>query len=257
MENGCDNGVVGVTKHLQQRRRQRQDMLSKATLQPDRIRAVVVSDLHIGLPFFRKQAFIRLIESLDDEIVLILNGDIIDNPHQPLEPGDEAVLDLLRGESFRRRIIWIYGNHDEDFRMADSGRIEFVRHLELGSRLMIVHGDDFDLVMPNNLWFIRLFKFCHQIRLRLGAAPVHVAELAKRWTPFLYRVLTEQVKKNAITCAVKGGFAAIACGHTHHAEDVVCDGVRYLNTGSWTEEPLHYVSVSANEIRLIAHQYVP
>ncbi len=232
-------------------------MHSKAVLEPNGVRAVLVSDLHIGLPFFRKHAFIDLLGSLDKEIVLIMNGDIIDNPHQPLEPEDRAVLELLRGESFQRRIIWIYGNHDEDFRMADPGRIEFVRHLELGSRLMIVHGDDFDLVTPNNLWFIRLFKFCHQIRLRLGAAPVHVAELAKRWTPFLYRVLTEQVKKNAVACAVKGGFTAIACGHTHHAEDVVCDGVRYLNTGSWTEEPLHYIFVNSDEIRLIAYRHSP
>jgi UDP-2,3-diacylglucosamine pyrophosphatase LpxH len=229
-------------------------MLSKATLGANGIRAVVVSDLHIGLPFFRKRAFVRLVESLDEEIVIVLNGDIVDNPHQSLEPEDEAVLDFLRRESFRRRIIWIYGNHDEDFRMADPGQIEFLRHLQLGSRLMIVHGDDFDSVMPNNLWFIRLFKFCHQIRLRLGAAPVHVAELAKRWTPLLYRVLTEQVKRNAIACAMQGGFEAIACGHTHCAEDVVRNGVHYLNSGSWTEERLHYVSVDSNEIRLIAYQ---
>lgn len=257
MRNDGDDGRADVVEKIDWRRRQRQDRRSKATLAPDGVRAVVVSDLHIGLPFFRKHAFIRLVESLDEEIVLILNGDIIDNPHQKLEPDDEAILDLLRNESFRRRIIWVYGNHDEDFRMADPGRIEFVRHLELGARLMIVHGDDFDSVMPNNLWFIRLFKFCHRIRIRLGAAPVHVAELAKRWTPFLYRVLTEQVKKNAIACALNGGFTAITCGHTHYAEDVVHDGVRYLNTGSWTEEPLHYVSVNSDEIRLIAYPCSP
>jgi len=228
-------------------------MLCNVTLESNIARAVVVSDLHIGLPFFRKRAFIRLIESLDKDTVLILNGDIIDNPYRELEPGDEAVLDFLREQSFQRRVIWIYGNHDEDFRMAEPGRIEFLRHLELGARLMIVHGDDFDLVMPNNLWFIRLFKFCHRIRLRFGAAPVHVAEVAKRWTPFLYWVLTEQVKKNAVACAVNGGFSAITCGHTHYPEDSVCEGVRYINTGSWTEEPLHYLTVNTNEIRLIAY----
>ncbi len=234
---------------------QRADVHSNMVLEPESLRAVVVSDLHIGLPMFDKGAFVHLVESLEDGTTLILNGDIIDNPYKPLEAEDEAVLNLLRREAYRRRVVWIYGNHDEDYRMTDPGRIEFLRNLALGTQLMIVHGDDFDSLMPNNLWFIRLFLFFHKLRLRLGAAPVHVAELAKRWTPFLYRIFTEQVKKNAVACAVEGGFAAITCGHTHHPEDVVCDGVRYLNTGSWTQAPLHYVSVDAGEIRLVAYRH--
>lgn len=214
------------------------------------MQAVVVSDLHIGLPFFRKAAFMQFIESLDDRTTLILNGDIVDNPHQRLEPQDQAVLDFLVAQSFQRHVIWIYGNHDEDFRMEDSGEIEFQRSLALDTRLMVIHGDDFDTIMPNNRWFLRLFKFCHLVRLRMGADPVHVAELAKRWTPFLYKVLTEQVKKNAVDCALEGGFGAITCGHTHYAEDSIYKGVRYINTGTWTEEPLHYVSICPDAIRL-------
>ncbi|MDA9981640.1 metallophosphoesterase family protein [Gammaproteobacteria bacterium] len=219
------------------------------------MKAVVVSDLHIGLPFFRKAAFMQFVESLDDRTTVILNGDIVDNPHQRLESQDQAVLDFLVVQSFHRQIIWIYGNHDEGFQMADSGDIEFRRSLALGTRLMVVHGDDFDTVMPNNRWFLRLFKFCHLVRLRMGANPVHVAELAKRWAPLLYRVLTEQVKKNAVDCARESGFEAITCGHTHYVEDSVYKGVRYINTGTWTEEPLHYVSICPDTIRLA--NYVP
>ena len=212
--------------------------------------AVVVSDLHIGLPFFRKAAFIQLVESLDSDTALILNGDIIDNPYQRLGAEDEKMLSFLRDQSFQRRVVWIYGNHDENFRMSDPGRIEFQRGLTLGDRLMIVHGDDFDTVMPKSRWFIRLFKFCHNVRLRMGAAPIHVAELAKRWTPLLYKVLTVQVKKNAVDCALQAGVEAIACGHTHFAEDTTSRGVRYINTGTWTENPAHYLSINATEILL-------
>lgn len=216
--------------------------------------AVVVSDLHIGLPFFRKVAFMQFVDSRETGAALILNGDIVDNPYQQLEPEDRAILDFLIAQSFQREVIWIYGNHDEDFRLSESSQIKFRRSLTLGTRLMIVHGDDFDTVMPNNRWFLRIFKFCHRVRLALGTNPVHVAELAKRWTPLLYRVLTEQVKKNAVDCALNGGFEAITCGHTHFPEDSVLKGVRYLNTGSWTEEPLHYISVGPNEIQLLTYQ---
>ena len=219
------------------------------------MQAVVVSDLHIGLPFFRKAAFMQFIDSLDDRTTVILNGDIVDNPHQRLEPQDQAVLDFLVAQSFQRQIIWIYGNHDEDFQMVDSGEIEFRRSVALGTRLMVVHGDDFDTVMPNNRWFLRLFKFCHMVRLRMGADPVHVAELAEQWAPLLYQVLTKQVKKNAVDCALKSGFEAITCGHTHYVEDSIYKGVRYINTGTWTEEPLHYISICPDTIRLV--NYTP
>jgi len=140
--------------------------------------------------------------------------------------------------------------------MSDPGQIEFRQKLALGTRLMIIHGDDFDTLMPNNRWFIRLFKTCHRVRLRLGATPVHVAEIAKQWAPMLYRVLTEQVKKNAIDSAVQGSFEAITCGHTHCAEDYSIKGVRYINTGSWTEEPLHYLLVRADDIFLLTYKYI-
>lgn len=212
--------------------------------------AVVVSDLHIGLPYFRKEAFMKFIGALHDRTALILNGDIVDNPHRQLDPQDQAVLDFLVAQSFQRRVVWIFGNHDEDFRMADPGEIEFRRSLALDTWLMVVHGDDFDTIMPRNRWFLWLFKFCHKLRIRMGADPVHVAELAKRWAPLLYRVLNDQVRKNAVDCALEGGFQAIACGHTHYAEDSTYKGVRYINTGAWTEEPFHYISIRADEIHL-------
>ncbi len=224
--------------------------MKKNTEDSEFIQAIVVSDLHIGDPYSRHEQFVRLVKELDHRTALILNGDIIDNPYRNLDAKDQAASDFIRAQSMERRVIWLYGNHDEDFRMNDPGRIEFRKHMELEHRLMIVHGDDFDEVMPKSLWFIRLFKLLHRIRLRLGAAPVHVAELAKKWTPFLYRILTEEVKMNAVNCANQGQFEAITCGHTHYIEDSICEGVRYINTGAWTESPPHYVLVTPTQIVL-------
>jgi UDP-2,3-diacylglucosamine pyrophosphatase LpxH len=224
--------------------------MEKSTEGSEFTQAIVVSDLHIGDPHSRHEQFVRLVKGLDHQTALILNGDIIDNPYKKLDAKDQAATDFIRAQSMERRVIWLFGNHDEGFRMNDPGRIEFRKHMELGNRLMIVHGDDFDEVMPKSLWFIRLFKLMHRIRLRLGAPPVHVAELAKKWAPFLYRVLTEEVKMNAVQCAIEGQFEAITCGHTHYAEDSICEGVRYINTGAWTESPSHYLLVMPTQIVL-------
>jgi hypothetical protein len=76
-----------------------------------------------------------------------------------------------------------------------------------------------------------------------------VAEYAKKWKSF-YRVLRKNVTLNAVNCAVQNGFEAVTCGHTHYPEDMVVDGIRYVNTGAWTELPAHYLYITADDIAL-------
>ena len=213
--------------------------------------AIIVSDLHIGLPQFRRQEFLDLVESLCTDTTLVLNGDTLDDPAKQLSSQDQDVVDFIRDQSYKRSVIWLHGNHDDGYQLKESNRIKFQRHLQIGDRLFVVHGDDFDQIMSRNQWFLRNVKRLHHLRIKLGAPPVHVAEFAKKWFPLLYRVLTEKVRKNAIKCAIDNGVTAITCGHTHYVEDSLCDGVRYINTGAWTELPLCYVLVTDQKIELI------
>lgn len=224
-----------------------QQHFAKSTIE----KAVVVSDLHVGLPYFRCVQFTEFLSSLEPGFDLILNGDVIDDPKQKLRRSGVAILDLLRSESYLRRVFWTYGNHDDGLELGDPGEIHFCKYLEVNGHLLVVHGDDFDEIMPKSLWFIRVMKMLHNQRIRLGARPVHIAEFAKKRLPFLYRILTEEVKKNAVTCALRNGFSAITCGHTHYVEDAFCEGVRYINTGAWTEEPLNCLRVTKNQLSLI------
>ena len=214
-------------------------------------KAVIVSDLHIGLPQFHRGQFLDFIESLSDDTTLILNGDTLDDSNSQLSDEDQHVVDFIRDQSYKREVFWLHGNHDEGHRMEDPGRIKYQSHLQIGRRLLVVHGDDFDSIMPRSEWFIRNFRRLHNLRVWLGASPVHVAEFAKKWFPFLYRILTTEVRNNAVKCAIENGVAAITCGHTHYVEDSLCEGVRYINTGAWTELPLCHILVTADSIELI------
>ena len=51
-------------------------------------------------------------------------------------------------------------------------------------------------------------------------------------------------------CALENGYEAVICGHTHYPEDRVYNGVRYLNTGAWTESPAFYLQMIGNEMTL-------
>ena len=56
---------------------------------------------------------------------------------------------------------------------------------------------------------------------------------------------------NAIEYAKENNYEAVTCGHTHFTEDVTVDGIRYVNTGCWTELPASYLHVDDSDIRLV------
>lgn len=211
--------------------------------------AIIVSDLHIGSRFFLYDRFDRFLEDLPSGHELILNGDVVDNPYKPFETKDLEMLEKIRRQCSLRKVVWVRGNHDNSFTIGEPGDIHFIRHYSLGRELLLAHGDSFDEIMTKNLAFIRLFKLMHDLRVELGARPVHVAHYAKKWSRF-YRVLRKNVMMNAVKCARENGYMAVTCGHTHYPEDRMVGGVRYINTGSWTESQAFYLLQNGNHMSL-------
>lgn len=211
--------------------------------------AIIVSDLHLGSHYFQSHAFGKFLDTIADIDELILNGDVLDRPHARLEPLHQQTIDRIEQLSYRCKVVWVRGNHDNGYMPASMGKIEFCRRYVLDNRILITHGDDFDTIMPRSRMFMTAFRWLHDLRVRLGARPVHVAEYAKKWKAF-YRVLRNGVMRNAVNFALENGYKAVTCGHTHFAEDLVLNGVRYINTGAWTELPAHYLKIASNNMFL-------
>jgi UDP-2,3-diacylglucosamine pyrophosphatase LpxH len=211
--------------------------------------ATIVSDLHIGSRYFLFEYFESFLDSIPPDHEIVLNGDIIDNPYADLEPCQQAVLERIEERSYYQEVVWVKGNHDNGYMPRGFGRVRFRPFHTIGDRLLVMHGDQFDEVMPRSQGFVKVFQIMHDLRVKLGAKPVHVAHYAKRWDMF-YRVLRRNVMLNAVDCAKANGYGAVACGHTHYAEDSVCDGIRYINTGAWTECPAFYLMVTEKKMTL-------
>jgi UDP-2,3-diacylglucosamine pyrophosphatase LpxH len=213
---------------------------------------LIVSDLHIGSPYFLAAPFLRFLDGLPDGATLVLNGDTVDR-RRPRDPLHRRALERLVEESARRRVVWVRGNHDARYAPRDRGRIEVVTSYGIGKRLFVQHGHAFDNIKHRMLPFVLLFRAVYLLRIWLGAPPAHVAFYAKKW-PRLYRILRRHVALNAVEHARENGYAAVACGHVHFAEDTVIEGVRYLNTGSWTEAPAHFLRVTPKSVELLTQE---
>jgi UDP-2,3-diacylglucosamine pyrophosphatase LpxH len=211
--------------------------------------AIIVSDLHIGSRYFLYQDFETFLGNISEEYEFILNGDIIDNSYSELIEPHKRIMDLIKQASYRQRVVWVRGNHDNGYLPTEFGEVHFKSFYDIKHRLLIAHGDDFDEIMPRNQTFMKAFKLMHNLRITLGAKPVHVAHYAKKWEVF-YKVLRKNVMMNAVNCAVENGYEAVTCGHTHYPEDTVFNGTRYINTGAWTEIPTFYLLVAPDRMTL-------
>jgi UDP-2,3-diacylglucosamine pyrophosphatase LpxH len=212
--------------------------------------AIIVSDLHMGSRYFQSEAFGGFLDYIPEVDELILNGDVLDRPHAKLAAAHQQNIDRIEQLSFQYKVVWVRGNHDNGYMPARLGKIELCRRYIFDHRILITHGDDFDNIMPRSRVFMKAFRRMHELRVKLGARPVHVAEYAKKWRAF-YRILRNNVMVNAVNFAAENGFKAVTCGHTHFAEDLVLNGVRYINTGAWTEFPAHYLHITSDNMALI------
>jgi UDP-2,3-diacylglucosamine pyrophosphatase LpxH len=211
--------------------------------------AIIVSDLHIGSSYFLRENFMQFLQNIPQEYEFILNGDIIDSPYGKMKPADRRILDCFGEMSLQQKVVWVRGNHDNGYVPDNLGKIQIKQHHAVQKRLFVTHGDFFDEVMPRNQLFIRFFNMMHNLRVKLGARPIHVAQYAKRWKSF-YAYLRKNIMLNAVNYAAAHGFEAVTCGHTHFAEEQFVNGIKYLNTGAWTEQPTYYVRVTDNQITL-------
>lgn len=212
-------------------------------------RTWIISDVHLGSKHCQVAQFLRFLDRLPENVELVMNGDVVDHWHDTLTGSHLEARTRLVAISKRQTVVWVKGNHDDQYRFEDMGDIVFAADHAIGKRLYISHGYDFDTVMPYHRLFIRLFRTFHRLRIRLGAESVHVARYAKKFK-LLYAVLRKHVAMNAVAYGKEQGYEAVTCGHTHYMEDVMLQGVRYINTGSWTEQPFYLVEVTADRVEL-------
>ncbi len=221
-----------------------------------RVRTLFLSDLHLGTRGCQAEFLLDFLKRYDaDEIYLV--GDIIDGWR--LKSGwywpqshNDVIQKLLRKVRKGARLVYIPGNHDEflrDYIGHNFGGVEIVdqaiHETALGERLLVIHGDQFDMVVRHARWLALLGDGAYTAALAVNT----VLNLVRRRLGLTYWSLSAWAKlrvKNAVNfisdfetflCAEarKQGADGVVCGHIHHAADRDLNGVRYVNTGDWVE----------------------
>lgn len=238
---------------------------------PRLVRSLWVSDVHLGTQGSQAAMLSDFLRHHKYEY-LYLAGDIIDGwALRKSWYWDAAHNDLIRcllqAARDGAQVRLLCGNHDEFLRSwigHEFGGIQILEEAEHrtadGRRILILHGDRFDLVVRSAPWLAHLGDWAYRMLLVINTG---FNFLRRRlglpyWSLSLF--LKQKVKaavayghsfESAVVREAKQrGFDAVACGHIHKPEIRELEGVLYLNSGDWVESCTALVEELDGSIRL-------
>jgi len=254
-----------------------QDISPNATFDPDppgntRVRAIFISDVHLGTRGAQVNALLDFLRCMEADVIYLV-GDIVDfwkvrrGPYWP-QTHNDVVQKLLRKVRKGAEIIFIPGNHDEGLRDYCGTRFGGIRleqsaiHVTLkGQRYIVLHGDEFDVVVRTAKWLAFLGDVGYEMALWVNTPLNWVRRHFGLGFWSLSAYLKYKVKsavsfigsyEEAVASeARKRNVHGIICGHIHHAADRMIDGVHYMNCGDWVESCTALVETLDGDMQIV------
>ena len=224
--------------------------------QGHKFRSIFVSDIHLGTRHCQARLFGEFLESHDAETVYLI-GDIIDGWRLKKKrywprAHEDVVRAILKKAKLGAKVVYIPGNHDENFReftgrmVADVEIVEHAIHETAeGRRYLVTHGDQYDVVLQNAKWMAYLGDRFYEVALtsntwlnwarqRLGLEYWSLGAFAKRHVKSFINIIG-QFETVVAADIQKRGLDGVIWGHIHHAMSREMNGIHYVNTGDWVE----------------------
>jgi UDP-2,3-diacylglucosamine pyrophosphatase LpxH len=220
------------------------------------VRTLFLSDVHLGTKGCQPELLLDFLKHCEADTIYLV-GDIVDGWR--LKSGwywpqlhNDVVQKLLRKVRKGVRIVYVPGNHDEflrDFAGSTFGGIEIVEEAVHetadGRRVLVFHGDKFDVVVSHVRWLAYLGDSAYEAAIWLSS---RISRVRRRmglpyWSFSAWG--KQKVKRavnfigdfeNAVAAeAARHGADVVLCGHIHHPVMKRIGMVDYVNTGDWVE----------------------
>jgi UDP-2,3-diacylglucosamine pyrophosphatase LpxH len=183
---------------------------------------------------------------------------------------DEVLRLILRAARGGTNVVYVPGNHDEMMRKYVPLGLEVcgvklqmeAEHTTAdGKKLLITHGDAFDSVVRHAKilallgdWAYTMAlgvnRYFNQIRVRLGYPYWSLSAWLKLQVKEAVKAI-DRFETALADDAHKRGYDGVVCGHIHHAEMRMVNGVMYLNDGDWVESCTALVEHRDGKLELV------
>ncbi len=235
-------------------------------------RTVFISDLHLGSRSCRARDLARFLKKIRCQR-LYLVGDVLDmwrlrqRWYWPASHND-VVRQILRLAKRGTRVQFIPGNHDGAARQyvgMKFGGVRVVPHTTHttadGRRLLVTHGDQFDLVVTHARmvsvlgswaydWLVVANTLLNAAGKRLGLRHFSMSQYIKLKVKKACTYIGDF--ENALSHEAKRkGLDGVVCGHIHKAEARESPGAAYYNCGDWVESCTALVEYDDGKMQVI------
>lgn len=236
-------------------------------------RSIFLSDIHLGTKGCQADRLLHFLKQHRCE-ELFLVGDIIDGWRMTSsvdywsQEHNNVLRQFLTHMKRGTKVTYVTGNHDEFMRDHSPMAIgnlrvvdEHVHKTADGKELLVVHGDQFDVITRYHRWIAWLGDIGYTLLLELNR---HLNRLRSKFG-YGYWSLSAWIKnrvKQAVSyigdfeeavahqCRRKN-YDGVICGHIHHAEIRNIDEVLYMNCGDWVESCTALVEDSNGNFKII------
>lgn len=237
-----------------------------------RYRTVFISDTHLGSYGAQAKDLSRFLKQVRcDKLYLV--GDVIDMWRLrkrwwwPPEHND-VVQRILRLSKKGTEVIYIPGNHDEAARQyanLEFGgvkiRLSDMHQTADGRKLLVTHGDQFDLVVKHHPVLSAMGGLAYEWLLRLNHAYNWGRQAVgmKHWSLSYYVKLRvkqactfiSRYEETLMKEARRRGAQGVVCGHIHKGECRADESPQYFNCGDWVESGTAMVEHADGTMELI------
>ena len=245
---------------------------------PTDIRTLLVSDVHLGCKHSRASEFLCFLKQYRPETVYLV-GDFIDawkinSGWHWSDECDQIVEHMIGLGRQGTRIFLIPGNHDSFLRnpafqamlpgdlphvqIAD----EFVFETLRGWKLLVTHGDLFDVFETRAQWISKLSTLFYDTCLSINRTICN-AFFAETRNPYGGCAILKQRVKRGVRFV--SGFESkiadhaklrdcegVVCGHIHTPNIINDSSMLYCNTGDWVENCTGLVEYVDGRIHLVS-----
>jgi UDP-2,3-diacylglucosamine pyrophosphatase LpxH len=207
---------------------------------------LVISDVHLGSPVCKVKSLAKVLKN-EKYGHLIINGDLFDNKYiERYKKGHWNILSLIRKISKKKKVTFILGNHDiKSKNIIKILGLEFVERLELevgGKRMLFLHFHQFDPFIFKHPWITDIAEKIYYFFQSIDRSRKFSRWLKRTSKSFLK--LKDGVKDKALDYIKDKDFDCIFGGHIHFAEASDNGDKEYYNSGSFCDEPCHYLLIN-------------
>ena len=223
-------------------------------MKKEKTHTIIVSDIHLGYSVAQPKKLLETLEKYSFR-KLILLGDVFESLNfNNLSQDAWELLKYIGKFSKTKKVRWVEGNHDKGLSQIVSALVgakikKVYKWQYKNEKYLAIHGHQFDRFLVNNFVISYIATVFYKFVQKIDFKDKRVSRFIKRKSKGWLRI-SEKVFNSAVLYGKVRGVDYVFCGHTHKATKKIKYGIKYYNSGCWTDTPCSYITINKDKIKI-------